>query len=381
MWWHIFATEYKSALQVNNSYSGSPICYDGWGAGNTDGKEKSFISRANNIGTPELIFILGGSNDDWVNANIGDYKYSDWTEEDFVSFRPSLAYLLNYLKQHNVGAKIVFILNENLEAVIDESVLTICKYYDVDVIELKNIATTGGHPTIVGQASIAQQVLEYMKTSDNEIPDEPVKSISAVLSQTEFTSGITLEDLREYLTVNATFESGIVVEVSDYELSGNLVSGKNIITVTYAQKTTTVTVTVAPESGTYQLSVATLEAPNYQFYCPVFNSTIGENVRIVFTRDFELWNNTNGAIYNFNSVPTKFTLGTKVIGDIDYSAQYVDKTVEITSDKPYFAVTIATNGVNPFTLRNFHCYVDGLEIEPVKWVSYTGNEITAVKLA
>lgn len=381
MWWHIFATEYKSALQINNSYSGSPICYDGWGSGNTDSTETGFIARANNIGTPELIFVLGASNDDWVNASIGEYKYADWAESDFISFRPSLAYLLNYLKEHNAGAKIVFILNENLDATIDESVLTICEHYGVDVIELKNIAVSNGHPTIAGQTSIARQVLEYMETCDVVIPDEAVTSIKAVLSQTEFTSGVTLDNLRDYLTVTATFESGTTAVVEDYELSGELIAGKNTITITYGGATTTVTVTVTAESGTYLLSVETLDAPNYQYYCPVFNTPINESVRIVFTKDFDLFS-TNMSVKGSNTLPTNMKGGGTQIATDTYSGEYIDKTITLTSEYAYFMFSIGTAAVNPLTLKNFHCYVDGVEVEPIDWVSYGGNnEIIAVKLA
>jgi hypothetical protein len=381
MWWHIFATEYKSALQVNNSYSGSPICYNGWGDGETDSTETGFIARAKNIGTPELIFVLGGSNDDWVNATIGEYKYADWTEDDFVSFRPSLAYLLNYLKQHNVGAKIVFILNENLDAEIDTSVLTICEHYGVDVIELKNIVVSNGHPTIAGQSSIAQQVLEYMKTCDIEIPDEPIASISAVLSQTEFTSGVTLDNLRTYLTVTATFESGATAIVEDYELSGELVAGENTITISYGGATTTVTVEITAESGTYQLSVETLDASNYQYYCPVFHSSVNENIRVVFTKDFELFSNSS-TIKKSATLPTSLKNAGTDIAKNDISAgNYVDITTTLTSEQAYFTISIPTKAVNPLTLKNFHCYIDGVEVEPVKWVAFGHDNVTAVKLA
>ncbi len=449
MWWHIFANQYESALQVNNSYSGSPICYDGWGSGTTDSTETGFIARAKNIGAPELIFILGGSNDDWVNASIGEYKYADWVEDDFVSFRPSLAYLLNYLKQHNAGARIVFILNEKLDSQIDESVLTICSYYGVEVLELENITTTNGHPTVAGQQSIAQQVFDFITSSkiteftasisknnfasgitlndlkpyltvtaayddgttekitdyvlrgsvdvgantitisygvytttvDIVVSEVELTSISAELSQTEFNMGATLDSIKPYLTVTGHYADGSTSVVNDYTLSGELVTGENVVTVTYGGKTATVNITVAVESGTYQLSVETLDAPNYQYYCPVFNTSVNESVRIVFTRDFERFNNGNGTIKAFDSLPTNYKNGVQAVTGIDYSAEYVDQTVELTSDKTYFAISIPTAAVNPLTLKNFHCYVDGVEVEPVKWISLNGNEVTAVKLA
>lgn len=457
MWWHIFANQYESALQVNNSYSGSPISYDGWGDGNTDSTETGFIARANNIGTPELIFVFGGSNDSWVRVPLGEYKYADWVEADFTSFRPSLAYLLNYLKQHNAGARIVFILsgniinsgNQSTATNIDESVLTICNHYGVEVIELDAVSVSNGHPTVAGQASIAQQVYDfitgskltgisatisknnfatgitlndlksyltvtatyddgtteivtdyqlsgnvnkgnntiiisyggYSATIDIVVSEIELTSISAQLSQTEFNTGVTLNSIKPYLTVIATYEDGSSSVITDYELNGNLVTGENTVTISYGGKTATVTVTVAMESGTYQLSVETLDASNYQYYCPVFNTTVNESVRIVFTRDFERFGDANGSIKNYDSIPTKYQAGVSVVTGIDYSSEYVDQTVEVVSNKPYFAFSIPTAAVNPLTLRNFHCYVDGTEVEPIKWISMTGNEVTATKLA
>ena len=449
MWWHIFANQYESALQVNNSYSGSPICYDGWGSGQTDSAETGFIARANDIGTPELIFVFGGSNDDWVNASIGEYKYSDWTEEDFISLRPSLAYLLNYLKQHNAGAKIVFILNENLDAEIDASVLTICGHYGVEVIELENIAVSNGHPTIAGQASIAQQVYDFITSSkiteftatitkndfasgftlddlkpyltvtatyddgtienitdyqlsgsvaigtntitvsygvytttlDIVVSEVELTSISAQLSQTEFNMDVTFDNIKPYLTVTVHYADGSTSIVNDYTLSGELNVGENTITVSYGGKTTTVIVTVEVASGTYELSVETLDNSQYQYYCPVFNTPINESVRIVFTRDFELFS-TNSSIKGKDALPSSLKDGGAQLGTVDISDEYVDQTISLTSEYAYFVLSIGTKAVNPLTLKNFHCYVDGFEVEPVDWVAYSGeNEITVEKLA
>lgn len=450
MWWHIFASKYESALQVNNAYSGAPISYNGWGAGETDSAQTGFIGRANNIGKPELIFVFGGTNDSWVGVSIGEYKYSDWTQEDFVSFRPSLAYLLNFLKQHNAGAKIVFILNDNLKNEIDESVLTICNYYGVEVVELKNISKSNGHPTIAGQQSIAQQVYDFITSTK-------VTGISAAISKTNFATGITLNDLKPYLTVTATYDDGTAEDVTDYLLSGSVNEGNNIITISYGAysttveivvsqieltsisatlsqtefnmgatldnikpyltvtghyadgstsivndytlsgelnvgentitasyggKTTTVTVTVAVASGTYELSVETSENTQYQYYCPIFNVPITNSLRVVFTRDFETYGSGKGSVATWDVEPTQFKNGAKILdGGLDYSAEYVDISIDISTAKPYWGFSISTKALTELTLKNFHCYVDGVEVEPVKWLGLGSNTVTVVKLA
>ncbi len=457
MWWHIFANQYESALQVNNSYSGSPICYDGWGSGTTDSKETGFIARAKNIGTPELIFVFGGSNDSWVKVPLGEYKYADWVEGDFTSFRPSLAYLLNYLKQHNAGARIVFILsgniinsgNQSTATNIDESVLTICNHYGVEVVELDAVSVSNGHPTAAGQQSIAQQVYDYITSSkltgisatisksnfasgitlndirpyltvtatyddgtkekitdyqlngtvnvgnnsiiiscgaysttiDIVVSEVELTGISAQVSQTEFTMGATLDNIKPYLTVTGHYADGSTSMVNDYELSGELIVGENTITISYGGKTTTVTVTIAVESGTYQLSVETLDASNYQYYCPVFYSSVNENIRVVFTRDFELFSGTT-TIKKSATLPISLKYaGTEIAKNDISTVDYVDITTPLTSEQAYFTMSIPTAAVNPLTLKNFHCYIDGVEVEPVTWVSFGGNEVTATKLA
>jgi len=66
-----------------------------------------------------------------------------------------------------------------------------------------------------------------------------------------------LAALRPYLTVTATMAGGTTETVTDYTLTGTLVSGTSTITVTYQTKTTTFTVTVThndvPDIGTGEI--------------------------------------------------------------------------------------------------------------------------------
>lgn len=55
----------------------------------------------------------------------------------------------------------------------------------------------------------------------------------------------TLDSLRQYLTVTATYSNGSTATVSLYTLSGTLAVGTSTITVTYESKTTTFNVTVS----------------------------------------------------------------------------------------------------------------------------------------
>lgn len=169
-WWYKFANTYNSRLLENNSWSGSTIAYDSYSEGLDDGKETSFIQSMNLITTPQLILIYGGTNDSWVAGDtkrddfLGEYKYSDFSESDFIYFRPALAYLLDKLKHKHIGAKIIFMLNSSLSN-IKESVHEICAHYEIGVCEITDIALAHSHPTDKGMTSIAKQIIEFLEVS------------------------------------------------------------------------------------------------------------------------------------------------------------------------------------------------------------------------
>lgn len=165
-WWHLFANDYKSLLIQNNSYSGSCISYDSYGTGTVDGKNFSFVKRCENLKKAELIIIEGGTNDAWSNVPLGEYKYSNWVESDFETFRPACSYVLDYIKRNNIGAKIIFVLNNGLKSSITESIKNICNYYNVDVLELSNIKKSNNHPNIEGMKQIKEQLINFLTRSD-----------------------------------------------------------------------------------------------------------------------------------------------------------------------------------------------------------------------
>ena len=161
-WWYLFANDYKSLLVQNNSYSGSCISYDSYGTGTVDGKNFSFVKRCENLKKAELIIVEGGTNDAWANVSLGEYKYAGWTESDFETFRPACSYVLDYIKRNNIGAKVIFILNDGLKSSITESIKNICNHYNVDVLELSNIKKSNKHPNIEGMKQIKEQLINFL---------------------------------------------------------------------------------------------------------------------------------------------------------------------------------------------------------------------------
>jgi hypothetical protein len=164
-WWYLFAKNYHAAMLQNNSYSGSPICYDGWGEGAADAAATSFCGRAGNLKHAELIIVFGGTNDSWIGVDLGDYQYSGWTETDKQKFRPACAYLLDYLQHHYIGSEIVFIENGGLDSGIITSIDTICEHYGVNVLKLSGISKINGHPDVSGMQAISNQLINFINTN------------------------------------------------------------------------------------------------------------------------------------------------------------------------------------------------------------------------
>lgn len=160
-WWHQLLSKNGWKLCVNNSYSGSTISSSGYGG--EDYTDRSFVTRAAHLGSPDIIFIFGATNDSWVPAPIGQYKYGEWTKDDFKAFRPSLAKMLDYMVKRYLNTDIYFILNSELSDSINVSVRTICEHYAVPVIVLHDIDKKMGHPSVAGMKAIAEQVDAFVR--------------------------------------------------------------------------------------------------------------------------------------------------------------------------------------------------------------------------
>lgn len=161
-WWHQVISSGNYALERNNSYSGSTMTYNTLNDWRRPGKmdlSTTFIERAKDLGNPDIILICGGTNDEWNNDNsMGEYKYSNWTNDDLYLFRPGTAYLLNYLKTTYPDAQVIFVLNDILNRV-GPSIETICAHYNIPVVKPYAIEKDeSGHPTPAGMTTIAEAV-------------------------------------------------------------------------------------------------------------------------------------------------------------------------------------------------------------------------------
>ncbi len=116
-----------------------------------------------NLGSPDIIFIFGGTNDSWANAPIGEYVYENWTPQQLYSVRPAMAYMLSTMVDYYPGTDIYFIINSELKPEINESITSLCERYGVTPIMLHDIDKKAGHPSIKGMEQIAEQVKQHLK--------------------------------------------------------------------------------------------------------------------------------------------------------------------------------------------------------------------------
>ncbi len=175
MWWHIVATKMGWPMERNNSFSGSLICNYRDFEGGAYYEPHSFLKRMDDLGNPDVIFILGGTNDVWQDAPFGDFVYADWTEEQLCSFRPALACILDNVKRQHPDAKIYFLLEtspcpggitEETRLNLVESAHRISQHYGVECIDL-DIHKDWWHPDVQGQHDIARQVIEALDNDFN----------------------------------------------------------------------------------------------------------------------------------------------------------------------------------------------------------------------
>ena len=173
MWFNQIALNTGWTLEKNNSFSGSHITNN---HDYTDGdyyKTVSYLNRMDNLGTPDVIFVFGGTNDIYHRVPVGDYVYSDWSEEQLCYLRPAMAYMYQNMKRQYPKAKIYFMLDMELcisDQTIDdefrqayiESIHKISRHYNIECIDIYGIKKSQWHPNAKGQDTIAQQVMETL---------------------------------------------------------------------------------------------------------------------------------------------------------------------------------------------------------------------------
>ena len=160
-WWYLLINEHGYQMERNNSYSGSTVCHTGYEK--ADYSDRSFVTRMDNLGNPDVLLVFGGTNDSWAKAPIGSYQYADWTKADLYSFRPAFCRLMDYLTKRYPDTRIYNITNTELSEDVINSMDEICRHYGVTNIRLRDIDKQWGHPSIKGMKSICEQVCKVVE--------------------------------------------------------------------------------------------------------------------------------------------------------------------------------------------------------------------------
>ncbi|MCQ2334553.1 MAG: SGNH/GDSL hydrolase family protein [Paludibacteraceae bacterium] len=159
-WWWQVIEHMGWQLEMNNSYSGSTVGYFGYQ--NMNYQPRSFNTRVQNLGEPDVILSCCITNDSWTGEQLGDYQYANWTENDMWYFRPAMARLCATLRLNYPQAKVLFILNTQLKPEFCESMRIICRHYGFPLLELHDIDKQDGHPSQKGHAAFADQVINFL---------------------------------------------------------------------------------------------------------------------------------------------------------------------------------------------------------------------------
>ena len=160
-WWHRLMESTGMRLSLNDSYSGSTVCTqvrDGHPAWNAYALRAQTVDYAAGGQDPDYILIFGGTNDSWLEREIGAPLYEEATEEQLQQVLPAFCHVLKVFACRYPGAKLVAIVNTDLNLRIAGGMAQAATHLGATAVVLSNIDKHNSHPTAAGMAAIARQV-------------------------------------------------------------------------------------------------------------------------------------------------------------------------------------------------------------------------------
>ena len=160
-WWHRLTESTGMRLSLNDSYSGSTVC--------TQVREglpdrSAFALRAQGLDyaaggpDPDYLLVFGGTNDSWLDREIGQPLYEEATTEQLRQVLPAFCHVLKVLSRRYPHTKLVAIINTDLKPQIIEGMTQAATHLGATAVVLSNIDKHNSHPTAAGMAAIARQV-------------------------------------------------------------------------------------------------------------------------------------------------------------------------------------------------------------------------------
>lgn len=167
LWWHRLASETESQVLQNNSFSGSTICNT---VRETLDVSTSFLSRFETLVQAgffkehqvDTVFILGATNDSWINAPLGEVQFENFTKQDLYNVLPAVCCLISRIRKEIPNARVVQVVNTELKPEIGSCMKLAGAHYGTDVVLLHDVEKLAGHPTVKGMEQIKDQILEQL---------------------------------------------------------------------------------------------------------------------------------------------------------------------------------------------------------------------------
>ena len=161
-------SETNSNVVQNNSFSGSTIC--NMGRFGECSETTSFIARLNKLANDgffkeneiNTVFVLGATNDSWINVPVGEVQFDHFQKEDLLKVLPGICYFFKRVKEEMPNAELVVIINTGLKPEVAEGMKEAAKYYGGKLVALHDIEKVAGHPTANGMIQIKDQILEQL---------------------------------------------------------------------------------------------------------------------------------------------------------------------------------------------------------------------------
>ena len=169
-WWHQLISATDSELVLNQSWSGSTICYTGYEK--EDYTHLCFNTRLDRMyedGTLDgidTLLIFGGTNDDWCGAPEGELKYEGWTKEDMYCALPAIGRLFCRVAEILPDVNVYAIINTELKPCINDALIEAATRNGVKVIRLHDIDKIWGHPSDIGMTQIKDQLLNFFENEE-----------------------------------------------------------------------------------------------------------------------------------------------------------------------------------------------------------------------
>ena len=265
----------KNTTDTSNSNVGNNVIWNQY---------NRMVEDINNGKTPlpDCIIILAGTNDAIQTKTIGevDSVFNNSAQSTDVKTLTNLCASIRYvcelimvnypntqiilatplqMKDYNKTSQAILVRNAIISCANKMGIKTIDQTYESGIYAYtENVRpkflSDGVHLTAEGGKKVAQFLARefYNKININYYKEETEETITLSSISATFNQGSnkiyntdSLDTLKNYLTVTATYSNNSTKIVTDYALSGTLSVGVSTITVTYSNKTATFNVTVS----------------------------------------------------------------------------------------------------------------------------------------